>query len=347
MGDVKRRGGRTTVGLVAVLLAAVMLVLAACGGDDGDSSSSSSSSSSGGGGTGPETKDLKIGLLKIGDVLPFWVAEKQGFFKDVGFTSVKGTEMAGGAAIQPAVQSGQLDLGWSNNVSVILAHTQKFDFKFFGGGVFLTPDSYGNQSILVKDSSPIKGAKDLEGKTVGVNTLGNLNELEVKSWLDGEGVDPSKVKIVELGTPLTVPPLVQGRVAAVTANEPAITIAKAKGGVRVIADKPFAAFGEEPFLAGWMSTGKWLDAHPRTAKAFNDAMQKSVDWIKANPDEANAVLTEKTGIPAAVVGKMVKSTDKPTIAPADLEPYIDAAKKYGLTKETFPADELIWKAPSS
>jgi NitT/TauT family transport system substrate-binding protein len=345
MGDVTRRRGRATVGLLAVLLAGLMLVLAACGGDDSGSSSSSSSSSSGG--TGPETKDLKVGLLKIGDVLPFWVAEEQGFFKDAGFTSVKGTEMAGGAAIQPAVQSGQLDLGWSNNVSVILAHTQKFDFKFFGGGVFLGPDSYGNQSILVKDSSPIKGAKDLVGKTVGVNTLGNLNELEVKSWLSGEGVDPSKVKIVELGTPLTVPPLVQGRVAAVTANEPAITIAEAKGGVRVIADKPFSAFGTEPFLAGWMSTGKWLDGHPRTAKAFNDAMQKSIDWIAANKDAANAILTEHTGIPAAVVGKMVKSTDKPAITAADLEPYITAAKKYGLTKETFPADQLIWKAPSS
>jgi NitT/TauT family transport system substrate-binding protein len=340
MGEVAGWTGRRTIALAA-LLAALVLGLAACG-DDEDSSAGG-----GGGGTGPETKALKVGLIKIGDVLPFWVAEKQGFFKEVGFDRVTGTEMAGGAAIQPAVQSGQLDLGWSNNVSVILAHTQKFDFKFFAGGVFLTPETLQNQSILVKKSSPIRSAQDLVGKTIGMNTLGNLNELAAKAWLDREGVDPSKVKMVELGTPLTVPPLVQGRVDASTANEPAITIAMAKGDVRILADDPFAVFGEEPFLAGWMSTGKWLDENPRTATAFAEAMQKSVDWMKANPDEANALLTEKTGIPAAVVGKMVKSTDKPEITPADLEPYIDAAKKYGLTKTTFPASELLWKAPAS
>jgi len=337
-GEGRRRAG--LVALIAAALAALALVMAACGDDDASGSSQD-------GGTGPETEQLKVGLLKIGDVLPFWVAEREGFFQDVGFDSVVATEMAGGAAIQPAVQSGQLDLGWSNQVSMILAHTQGFDFKFFAGGVFLTPETMRNQSILVKKDSPIRSAQDLVGKTIGMNTLGNLNELAARAWLDREGVDHTKVKMVELGTPLTVPPLVQGRVDASTANEPAITTALAKGDVRILADDPFASFGEEPFLAGWMSTGKWLDEHPRAAKAFAEAMQKAIDWIKANPDEANAILTEKTGIPAAVVGKMVKSVDKPDIRPEDLEPYIEASKKYGLTKETFDASELLWKAPGT
>jgi NitT/TauT family transport system substrate-binding protein len=330
---------------LALLVAALALALTACGGDD--DSSSSASAGGGGGGNGLESTSIKVGLIKIGDVLPFWVAEKEGFFKEVGFSQVTGTEMAGGAAIQPAVQSGQLDLGWSNNVSMVLAHTQNFDFKFFAGGVFLTKDTMQNQSILVKKDSPIKTAQDLVGKTIGMNTLGNLNELAARAWLDREGVDPTKVKMVELGTPLTVPPLVQGRVDAATANEPAITTALAKGDVRILTGDPFASFGDEPFLAGWMSTGKWLDAHPKTAQAFGQAMQKAIDWIKQNPDEANALLTEKTGIPAAVVGKMVKSVDKPEITPEDLEPYVEASKKYGLTKTTFDASELLWKAPAS
>lgn len=334
----RRRGAA----LLALFALALMMGLAACGDDDTPAESGGS-----GGESGLETTELKVGLIKIGDVLPFWAAEKQGFFKEVGFESVTGVEMAGGAAIQPAVQSGQLDLGWSNNVSMILAHTQKFDFKFFAGGVFLTPDTMINQSILVKKDSPIQGAQDLVGKTIGMNTLGNLNELAAKAWLDREGVDPTKVKMVELGTPLTIPPLVQGRVDASTANEPAITTALAKGDVRILADDPFASFGDEPFLAGWMSTGKWLDENPNAAAAFGEAMQKAIDWVKANPDEANALLTEKTGIPAAVVGKMVKSVDKPEITPADLEPYIEAAKKYGLTKTTFDASELLWQAPAS
>src|SRR5689334_5122589 len=106
------RSWRLRAALAATALVALVFALAACGGDDSSDSASSGSSS----GTGPEKTTLKVGLLKIGDVLPYWVAEKQGFFKDVGFQNVTATEMAGGAAIQPAVQSGQLDLGWSNQV---------------------------------------------------------------------------------------------------------------------------------------------------------------------------------------------------------------------------------------
>ena len=65
--------------------------------------------------------------------------------------------------------------------------------------------------------------------------------------------------MVELGTPLTVPPLVQGRVAASsTANEPAITTALAIVATSaILADVPVSLyFGQEPFLAGWMSYGQ-------------------------------------------------------------------------------------------
>ena len=107
------------------MLATLVLAVAACGDDGGGSSDSAASAAREDVAEGRPDQDRRR--------LPFWVAEKQGYFKEAGFDSVQGTEMAGGAAIQHAVQSGQLDLGWSNNVSVILAHAQKFDFKFFGG----------------------------------------------------------------------------------------------------------------------------------------------------------------------------------------------------------------------
>ena len=50
-----------------------------------------------------------------------------------------------------------------------------------------------------------------------------------------------------------------------------ITIALAKGDVRILTDDPFAVFGDEPFLAGWMSSGKWVDANRRTGEAFGAA----------------------------------------------------------------------------
>ena len=95
------RDRRTTAALAAVL-ATLVLAVAACGDDGGGSSDSAG----GGGGTGPEKTSLKVGLIKIGDVLPFWVAEKQGYFKEAGFDSVQGTEMAEAPRSSPPCSRG-------------------------------------------------------------------------------------------------------------------------------------------------------------------------------------------------------------------------------------------------
>jgi NitT/TauT family transport system substrate-binding protein len=318
----------------AATLALAVAGLAACGG--GGSSGGTSSTKN-----GLESTSLKVGILKIGDVLPYWAADEKGFFKKQGL-SVKTVEMAGGAAIQPAVQSGQLDLGWSNVVSVVLAKSKGFDFKFFTGGVFLGPGHYQNQTVLVKKDSPITNPAQLVGKTIGFNLLGGINELAVRATLQRAGIDPKKVKMVELGTPQVVPPLVQGRVDAVAANEPQITIGRQNDSVRILMPDPFRTLAKEPFLAGFMSTSKWLDSHPKTAAAFSRAIADAGRWVEDNPDAAHQLLSKHTGIPAAVVDKMVPSIPKPTVTAADIKPWIDGAKQFGLTTKTFPPAEVLW-----
>jgi NitT/TauT family transport system substrate-binding protein len=330
-------GSRRAAFAVALALAAVGLV--ACGGGSGGTTSSGAKN-------GLESSSLKVGILKIGDILPYWAADEQGFFKKQGL-SVKTVEMAGGAAIQPAVQSGQLDLGWSNVVSVVLAKSKGFDFRFFSGGVFLGPGHYQNQVVLVKKNSPITSPAQLVGKTVGFNLLGGINELAVRATLQREGIDPGKVKMVELGTPQVVPPLVQGRVDAVAANEPQITIGRQNDSVRILMPNPFGALGKEPFLAGFMSTSKWLDAHPKTAAAFSRAIAEATRWVDQNPDAAHQLLSKHTGIPAKVVDKMIPSIPKPTVTPADIQPWINGAKEFGLTDKTFPPGDVLWKGAQS
>jgi NitT/TauT family transport system substrate-binding protein len=332
-------GRRAWRAVLAVILALAAVGFGACGDDDSGGGESGSGAGKNG---GLESTSLKVGILKIGDVLPYWAATEKGFFKKQGLT-VETVEMAGGAAIQPAVQSGQLDLGWSNVVSVVLAKSKGFDFRFFTGGVFLGPDHYQNQTVLVKKDSPIANPAQLVGKTIGFNLLGGINELAVRATLQRQGIDPKKVKMVELGTPQVVPPLVQGRVDAVAANEPQITIGRQNDSVRILMPDPFRTLSEKPFLAGFMSTSKWLDEHPKTAAAFSRAIAEAGRWVDANPDDAHALLSKHTGIPAAVVNKMTPSIPKPTVAAADIQPWINAAKEFGLTSKTFPPNDVLWQ----
>ena len=311
-----------------------------CGG-----SSEKATSTAGG---GVEKTTLKVGIIKFADTIPFWVAEQQGFFKKAGLTNVQGVEMVGGTAIQPAIQSGQLDAGWASVVSVITAKTRKFDFKFFAGGVSVGPGHYKNESMLVKNDSPIRSAKDLVGKKVGLNTLGNIAELEVRWWLSSAGVDTSKVKLVELNAvgPDQVPPLIQGRVDAIQVNEPTVTAALKKGGVRTVGDWSFVD-PKHVFLAGWVATGKWLDDNPNTAKAFAGAMKSSADWIAANKSATNKLVSEKTGVPQPLIAAMVDSEITVPVTQDDITPLIDACKKYGLSNKTFPASDIVWQGSAA
>jgi NitT/TauT family transport system substrate-binding protein len=330
----KRRPPRRLRAFVVAALAALALTVAACGDSD--------DSGSGGGGSGPEKTSLRVGILTIGDLLPFWVAQEQGYFKQEGL-KVKEVEMAGGAAIQPAVASGDLDLGWSNIVSVVLAQSRNLDFKFLGGGAFLGPGHYKNQAIMVRKGSPVTDAKQLEGKTIGVNTLNNINHLSIKAYLDRIGVDPDSVKFLELGTPNTIEALAGDRVDAVAANEPFVTIGLQSGAAEALVYNPFKSFGKEPFLAGFMSTPRWLEENPKTAEAFTRAVAKGVARVKAKPKEANELLVKITTIKPALAEKMTPSLLKPRITKADIEPWIGSAKKYGMTENTFPASDVLWE----
>jgi NitT/TauT family transport system substrate-binding protein len=319
--------------LVAAL-AILALTVAACGGSDEPETE--------GGGGGPEKTSLRVGILTIGDLIPFWAAQERGYFKQEGL-KVEEVEMAGGAAIQPAVQSGDLDLGWSNVVSVVLAKARNLEFEFFGGGAFLGPKHYENQAIMVKKGSPVTDAEQLADKTVGVNTLNNINHLSIQAYLDGIGVDPGSVEFLELGTPNTIEALAGGRVDAVAANEPFVTIGLQTGAAEALVYNPFEPFGREPFLAGFMSTPKWLEENPNTAEAFARAVGKGIEWVQKNPEAANRLLVETTEITPEVARKMTPSLLKQRITAGDVEPWISAAEKYGMTDSTFPPSEVLWK----
>jgi NitT/TauT family transport system substrate-binding protein len=321
---------RTLIRALVAALAVVALAAAGCGDDE----------QSGGGDGGLEKTSLKVGILTIGDLVPFWAAQEQGYFADEGL-KITEQEAAGGAAIQPAVKSGDLDLGWSNITSVVLAKAQNLDFQFLGGGAFLGPGHYKNQAILVQKGSPIKEPSDLEGKTIGVNTLNNINHLSARAYLAEKGVDPDSVEFLELGNPNTVEGLEAGRVDAVTANEPFVTIGLQTGVAEALVYNPFEAFGREPFLAGFVSTPEWLEENPQTAAAFTRAVDKGIDWVNENPKGAEKVLVDHTEIEPELAGRIVPSLPKQQISESDIEPWIAAAKEQGMTEETFPASELL------
>ena len=113
----------------------------------------------------------------------------KGFFKEEKLT-IKPQLAEGGAAITPAVLSGDFQIGFSNNISLLIAASKELPVRIVSQGVLAgKTEKEAWADLMVPKDSPIKTPKDLEGKTIAVNTLKNICEVTIKASLEKDGVD--------------------------------------------------------------------------------------------------------------------------------------------------------------
>lgn len=282
---------------------------------------------------------LRVGIIPVGDCLQIFVADAKGYFKEEGLT-VEMPRLAGGAAIAPAVEGGTLELGWSNVVSIALAKEQGFDYVFITPGATET-DGFRPHKIMVAADSPIKGPKDLEGKTIAINTLANIPYVAAASWLQSAGVALEKVKFVEVPFPNMEAALKTKQVAAAVMLEPFVTASLAAQSTRVLEAEPFKAFGRRNLIASWFGKKSWVERNPTQAKAFARAIARATQFIRANPAEARQILVANTRLSRELAEKITLPAFEETLPEADVQAVVDATARLGLLKKPFPAREII------
>jgi NitT/TauT family transport system substrate-binding protein len=303
-----------------------------CGGDD---------SGGGGGGGGDQAKPvkLKIGLIPIADVAPVFLGQKKGFFKEQKIT-LDPQFAAGGAAITPAVISGDFDIGFSNTVSLLIAGSKKLPVQIIAPGVF--GDSNKDkvwEDLLVKKDGPIKTAKDLEGKTVAVNTLNNICGVTINASLEKQGVDISKIKYTEIPFPEMNAALEKGRVQGACVVEPFVSQGKA-GAMKGI-DPFYYNTAPDLTVAAYFASKEYIAKNKDVVDRFVTAMKKSLDYAQAHPDEVRGVLTEYTEIPDAAAQKINLPQWKSDLTTDTIEQLSTLSKKYGYLEEEPDLKELI------
>src|SRR5699024_6993677 len=84
-------------------------------------------------------------------------------------------------------------------------------------------------SVWALADSGIEEPRDLEGKSVAVNTLRTMGEVSINDLVESDGGDPSKINYVELGFPDMPAALEQGNIDAAWVPEPFQTILKDSG----------------------------------------------------------------------------------------------------------------------
>ena len=318
---------------IAILTTVVLLGGAvACGGDsDGDSG--------GGSGQAGTPDKVTVGVIPILDVAPIYLGKEKGFFTDRNIDLTL-TAAQGGAAIVPAVLSGEFQFGFSNMVSLLLAQAQNVPVKVVANGVASTGvDGKDFCGIVVQDGSPIKTAADLTGKSVAINTLKNIAETSTRASIRKAGGDPTAVKLVEIGFPDMPAALSAGRVDAIFAVEPTLSTALSQGG-RMIASS-YVDTAPNLSVAAYFTAQKTLAENPDLVRRFTEAMAESLSYADAHPDEARAIIASYTKIPPEVIAKLTLPKWPPEVNRQSVQTLADLAVGDGLLTKTPDLNALL------
>lgn len=284
--------------------------------------------------------DIKLGLLPIDSCIQAFVAKDKGFFREEGL-KVTTTQMAGGAVIAPAVEGGELQVGFSNVVSIIQAHLKGFDFQFLAeGGIHLAEAP--TLKIMVRKDSNINSPRDLEGKVVGVNTLGGIDEVTLRAWAKQNHVDLKKVQIVEIPFPQMAPALSSKRVQGVMAGEPFMTLTEVQANAKPLG-VPWDAISRRLMISGYFVKKSWAEANKETAEAFVRAIQKATRFVNSHPGELGAILANNTRINKDLADRIVRQGYSERFKKADLQVWIDPLYEMGFINSKLDVATIISK----
>lgn len=280
---------------------------------------------------------LRIGTQAIDTSALVFYAQKQGFFRQNGLDAAVDTVTRNGAEIGAAIAGGSLDIGHSNLVTIAQIHEKKLPmFVVSVGGSHRT--SAPTTGLLVKKDSPIQTGRDLNGKTVATNGIGNITQVGISAWIDRNGGDYRSVKWLELNFSAMPAALATGRVDATIAPEPVLTEALDGGAVRNLG-WPYEGIGPKWQLSASIADGAWVAAHPDIVRKFDLAMDQAARWANAHHGETAKMLEELSKQTVAPNTHRVFYSER--LDPADIQPVIDASAKYGALAAAFPATELI------
>ena len=262
----------------------------------------------------------------------------QGFFEEEGLDVT--LELAqGGAAIVPAVVSGEYQFGFSNVTSLLLATSNDVPLKAVAPGNFTTGADPDFGAVVVPADSEIQTAADLAGHTVAVNTLNNIGDSTIRHVVEEDGGDPEAIEFVEMGFP-DMPAAVAGaQVDAAWIVEPHLTRALEQG-ARVVSWN-FAETDPELMIAAYFTSQQYATENPEVVEAFVAALDKSFEFAEANPDETRAILDEYTEIEPAVKEAMVMPRFATEFSEDTVQLLADLALEYGLVTEPVDFADLL------
>jgi NitT/TauT family transport system substrate-binding protein len=231
--------------------------------------------------------------------LPLVVAEKKGMLAKRNITA-KWTVSQVPISDTINTLGRQFDIAMGTQPALIAAGGGGIPVVAITGGGLDTPQ-IPLANVVARKESGITSFKQLGGKTVGALTLTGNIHFALLSILLKEGVDLDSIHWVIATIPQLPDLLKAGRVEAIEEIEPFAGMAIGAGGVAL--GDPFRGISDRAFIGYWLAQRDWANKNEDLVLRVNDAMNEASDWIRANGDEARAILGSFTGLQGPALEK--------------------------------------------
>ncbi len=319
-----------SIRIPALVVAAVAaLTLTACGGDD-DSANASG------------TDSVKVAVFPSFNALGAHAAEIEGTFEKQGL-DVEFVTVATPAEATPQLLGGKVDFALMDVTTPVIARSEGVPIVMVAPGATgtaLNADGMGVGNFWVAKDSDVESIEDIQNATFGIPQTKSQIWVDVRTVVDAEGGDSSKIEFVEV--PNTIAALKSGSVDVVTTAEPAGTATLADPDLKRLAG--FVSGGEGEVAYTYVTSEKFAQSNGDTVDKFATAILDANKLLNADPKLPAEIAATYVDAPPALLEKAVYQKFGEDPIDADIvEAGIDRVLRYDLiAEEDAPAvDDLL------
>lgn len=335
------RGRRFTL-LTFAVVAAITLLVSACGAASKPTASAPNAVvASALSRTNVKTTVMKVTTLDLCDEIGVDWALDKGIFRSQGL-KVSLVQSSGGAAAISALESGAVDLAFTNPFSTMLAIRQGVNLRWVATAYDApTKESKATSALVVRTSSGITSAKELTGKTIAVNEVGGINEIIVSQWIKDAGGNPAKSKFVALPFNELASAVADGKVDAALTE---VTLAAGIHGIHSLGDPNVAVGAGTPLIyAGYVTTAHRLTSEYSQMAAFEKSLVEADAAVNnpANRQKKLQVMSKYCKEPVADLAKSPENTYVATVNPSNMNRMGRILEDQDLVKRAPTAAEFV------
>jgi NitT/TauT family transport system substrate-binding protein len=239
--------------------------------------------------SGAEAMTITVNTLPIANRLPLDLGIKKGFFAKQGI-EIKLNVLQSGNDIVLALANNSGEIGYVGWVPAMIARTRGIPVTAVAASeVEGTTEADNWQNVLVKGSSSIRTPADLRDKTIAVNALKGVSEVVIRGALKKLGLDPGAVKLLAMPFPAMRAALASGQVDAIHVPEPFLSQGLNIDGARIIL-APGPVLGRFWPNGLYIAMRDWTIRNPGLARRFRTAINESLSYAQAHPEEIRPLL---------------------------------------------------------